>query len=86
MLYSYTLVFSQSKQPYWQEELKEGDSRSCEPWEICFPYQMDSQSLGDYANEEWCIPQVNGEEILHNFNGLKIKRSRTVCWRRWFNI
>jgi len=74
MLYSYTLIWSETSDdtPYWLEELKEGDTRSCGPWEVCFPYQMTAQELNEYANREFCTPSVDGEEILHNYDGLEI--------------
>ncbi len=75
MLYSYTLVFTDPTDPYWLEELVNGDARSCGPWEICFPQRIaNAKTLNDYANSEWAIPNLNGEEIFNNYDGIEISR------------
>lgn len=72
MLYSYTLNFDNPEEPYWFEAIVEGNTRSCGPWEVCFPSQQSTEELNEFANAEWNIPDVDGEEIFDNYNGIPI--------------
>lgn len=73
MLYSYTLNFDNPEEPYWFEAIVAGDARSCGPWEVCFPHSMTARNLNDYANNQWTIPDVDGEEIFQNYNGIPVR-------------
>jgi hypothetical protein len=79
MLWSYTLVWTHDREAQeirdlrWIEEHVAGDARSTHEWELLSQVRLTSKDLGDKANEQWCFPTVDGEEVVASFYGIPVE-------------
>jgi hypothetical protein len=79
MLWSYMLVWTDDREAQeirdlrWIEAHVAGDARSTQAWELLSQVRLTAEDLAAYANEEWCLPTVDGEEFLTTFEGIPVE-------------